>query len=303
MSFQLTILGASAALPTIGKITTCQYLTIQNFHFLIDCGEGAQHQLMKWKLPALRIDAIFISHLHGDHYFGLIGLISSMNLRKRYKELHLFAPHGLDEIIVTQLKYAKTHLDFPLHFHTVEHEKKIIYENHALTVESIPLQHRVECCGFLFKEKTKPRPINKDFLQEGMIPHIPKLKAGYDITDDSGKIIYRNEDFTFPPNPSYSYAFCSDTLYQPQLAKQLKGVDMLYHEATFTHADEKYATQTQHSTTLQAAQLARDAQVKKLIIGHYSARYKILEDWLAEAKTIFPHTFMAEEGAVFSPVI
>jgi len=302
MSFQLTILGACASLPAVGKFTTCQYLTIQNFHFLIDCGEGAQHLLRKWKLPTLRLDAVFISHLHGDHYLGLSGLISSMNLHKRRKELHLFAPRGLDEIITLQMKHSKTHLGFPLHFHATEQENKIIYENRALTAETIPLQHRIECCGFLFKEKTKPRPINKDSLQEGMIPHIPKLKEGCDIADASGKIIYRNEDFTLPPRPSYSYAFCSDTLFQPQLAQPLHGVDMLYHEATFIHADEKYAAQTYHSTTVQAAQLAREAQAKKLIIGHYSSRYKALDDWAAEAKAIFPSTFIAEEGAVFSPV-
>lgn len=302
MSFELTILGASAALPTVGKMTTCQYLTIQNFHFLIDCGEGAQHQLLNRKLPALRLDAIFISHLHGDHYFGLIGLISSMNLRKRHKALHLLGPPGLDEIITLQLKHAKTRLDFPLHFHVIEYERKIIYENKVLTVETIPLHHRVPCCGFLFREKTKPRAINKDFFREGMIPYIPKLKEGLDIKDESGKIIYKNEDFTFPPKPSRSYAFCSDTLYQPHLADQLRGVDILYHEATFMHADEKSATQTQHSTTTQAAQLAREAEVKMLVIGHYSARYKILDEWLKEARNIFPSTYMAEEGAVFSPV-
>lgn len=301
MSVKLTILGSSGAIPAFGRFPTSQYLIIQNRHFLIDAGEGVQMQLTRFQIPIHKIDCIFISHLHGDHYLGLMGLLFSMHLQRRVNDLHLYSQRGLDEIILLQLKYSKSVLNYQIHFHEYDpNQEAIIYEDSALTIETIPLIHKLPCAGFLFREKTKPVNLNKQKLKPGMlIQHIAQLKKGVDVYNDDGNLLYSNSDFTLPPPPSYSYAFCSDTAWNEMMLAQIKGVNLLYHETTFMEEDKEKAHETKHSTTLEAATTAKRAEVDRLLIGHFSARYRDLEPLLNEAKTIFPNTSLAEEGVTF----
>jgi len=302
LALNLTILGSSGALPAIGRFPTSQYLEIQNRHFLIDCGEGAQIQLARLQISIHKIDHIFISHLHGDHYLGLMPLLFSMHLHKRTSELHLYSPPGLDEIITLQLKHSKSVLNYKIIFHPFKPtEIQTLFQDDALTVETIPLIHKLDCAGFLFKEKIKPRRINKEKLVEGMkLQQIASLKTGSDIFDDVGNLLYKNGDFTLPPRPSLSYAYCSDTAWNESMIDQIAGIDLLYHEATFMQVDIDKAVETKHSTAAQAAEIAKRAQVKKLIIGHFSARYKDLTLLLDEAKTYFANTELATEGITFT---
>lgn len=258
-------------------------------------------QLSKFQIPIHKIDRIFISHLHGDHYLGLMGLLFSMHLQKRSTDLHIHAPKGLDEIILLQLKYSKSSLNFTIHFHpTLTDERKLLWEDDALTVETIPLVHKIQCTGFLFREKTKPHRIDKYKLPDGiLLQHIALLKMGKDIVQEDGTILYKVEDFTLPPKPSLSYAFCSDTAYHENLIEQIRGVSLLYHESTFMESEKDKAKETRHSTAMEAASIARQAEVKQLVIGHFSARYRELDALLEEAKSIFPSTALAIEGVTF----
>lgn len=301
MSFQLTILGSSGAIPAYGRFTTAQHLLIENRHFMIDCGEGAQLQLGKANVPVQRIHHIFISHLHGDHYLGLMGLLFSMHLNHREAPLHLYAFKGLDEIILAQLKYSRSALNYELHFHElVPGVQEVIFSDEVLTVETLPVDHRIPCCGFLFREKEKPRRIARDTLPANIrLQEIVKLKAGEDILDERGHVVYRNRDLTNDPRRSRSYAYCADTRYFPSLVSAVSGVDLLYHEATFMEADRVKASETFHSTAMQAATLAQSAGVQKLIIGHFSARYRELDGLLAEAQSVFPNTELAIECRTF----
>ncbi len=301
-NFQLTILGSSGALPAIGRFPTSQYLVIQNRHCLIDCGEGAQMQLARFQISPQKIDHIFISHLHGDHYLGLMPLLFSMHLFKRTSDLHLYSTAGLDELITLQLRLSKSALNYKTIFHPFEAGKiQTLFEDEAITVETIPLIHKLECAGFLFKEKNKPRKINKEKLVDGIkLQQIASLKTGADIVDEEGNVLYKNEDFTLPPRPSFSYAYCSDTAWNEAMISQIANVDLLYHEATFVHADLNKAIETKHSTAQQAAEMAKRASVKKLVIGHFSARYKDLDLLLNEAKSVFKETELAIEGTIFS---
>lgn len=301
MSFALTILGSSGALPAYGRFPSSQYLTIQNRHFLIDCGEGAQMQLMKYQIPVHRINHIFISHLHGDHYLGLVGLLFSMHLQKRTADLHLYSQKGLDEIILLHLKYSKSTLNYTIQFHLFEPDQPVIlFEDDALTVETIPLIHKLPCAGFLFRERQKPFRIDKQKLLPDMkLQHIVLLKTGADVYGDNQNLLYRNSDFTLPPTPSYSYAYCSDTAWNEGMIKQLQQVTMLYHEATFMEDERDKAIETKHSTTLDAARMAQQTKAGKLLIGHFSARYRELEPVLAEARTVFANTELAIEGNTF----
>ncbi len=301
MAFQLTILGSSGALPAIGRFPTSQYLTIQNRHFLIDCGEGAQIQMSRFQIPVTKIDHVFISHLHGDHYLGLMPFLFSLHLNKRKHDLHLYSPKGLDEIITLQLKYSKSSLNYKIIFHVIDPTViRTLYEDEAMSVETIPLNHKLECSGFLFREKPKPRRIDKERLHEGIkLQHIIQLKNGEDIVEN-GKLLYRNTDYTLPPRPSYSYAFCSDTAWNEEMLKQIEGVSVLYHEATFMETEKDKAIETKHSTAKEAATIAQMAKVDKLVIGHFSARYKNLEMMLAEAKVVFENTELAIEGNSFT---
>lgn len=295
MSFQVTILGASGAIPAYGRFTSSQHLTIQNRHFLVDCGEGAQLQIAKTNINIHRIGHIFISHLHGDHYLGLMGLLFTMHLNHRESDLHIYSHRGLDEIILTQLKHSHSVLNYKLHFHELTPGRnEVIYDDDALIVESFPLMHRLACSGFLFREKPKPRRIDKDKLPVNIkLQYIAQLKLGNDIHDEEGKLLYKNEDYTLPPRPSLSYAYCSDTALFPELTRYIKEVDLLYHEATFMEGERDKAISTFHSTAADAARIAQLLNVKKLLIGHYSARYRELDGLLNEARAIFANTELA----------
>ena len=257
--------------------------------------------MTRFQIPYHKIQRVFISHLHGDHFLGLMGLLFSMHLQKRSAELHLHAFKGLDEIITAQLKYSRSSLNFNIIFHPMtEGSTEVIYEDDALTVETIPLYHRIACSGFLFKEKLKQRKINKDKLPKDiLLQQIIALKEGKDILDDTGKVIYKNEELTLPPARSLSYAYCSDTAFNLAIAKQIDGVDLLYHEATFMQEEKKKAIETFHSTTADAAHIAIQSNTKELIIGHFSARYRDLEPMLKETQEIFPNTSLAIEGQTF----
>jgi ribonuclease Z len=302
LSFKITILGSSGALPAYGRFPSCQLVEVQNRHFLVDCGEGAQMQLMKYQTNLHRINHILISHLHGDHYLGLMGLIFTMHLLRRTNDLHVYGQHGLDEIITTQLRYSHSAPAFKIIFHSLEKgESKIIFEDEAVTVETIPLIHKLTCTGFVFREKEKPRRIDKEKLPAGLlIRQLAGLKQGQDVVDEEGNILHRNIDLTFAPRKSRSYAYCADTAYNEAIIEKIKEVDVLYHEATFTEDELDKANITQHSTARQAATIALKAQVTSLILGHFSARYRELDPILEEAKKIFSNVELAVEGSTFT---
>jgi ribonuclease Z len=302
LSFQITILGSSGAFPAYGRHTSAQLVEIQSRYLLVDCGEAVQMQLMKYDISFHKINYIFISHLHGDHYLGLMGLIFSMHLHKRVTDLHIFGHQGLDEIITTQLKYAESTPSFKIIFHRLnENRREIVLDEKAFTVETIPLHHKIKCSGFLFREKPKPRRIDKGALPVGLlIQQLAALKRGEDILDDNGNILYHNAVLTHPPKRSRSYAYCSDTAHFPPIIEQIDRVNVLYHEATFLQEDEDKALATKHSTAEQAASIALRANVDRLLIGHFSARYKDLAPLLSEARKIFPSTHLAIEGERFS---
>lgn len=302
MSFKITILGSSGALPAYGRHPAAQLVEVQSRYFMVDCGEGAQMQLMRLQVNFHRVNHIFISHLHGDHYLGLMGLIFTMHLQRRVNDLHIYSHRGLDEIITTQLRYSRSAPSFRLIFHPLEKGlQEIIYEDDVMTVETIPLSHKIRCSGFLFREKTKPRRIDKARLPQGLlIQQVAGLKNGHDILDESGAVLYKNEALTFDPRRSRSYAYCSDTVFDEGLAEQVRNVDLLYHEATFMEDEEAKARDTKHSTAKQAATIAKLASVNRLLLGHFSARYKDLNPILEEAKTIFANTELAIEGEEFT---
>ena len=301
MGFNITILGSSGALPAYGRFPSSQLVEIQNRYFLIDCGEGTQMQLMKYQANLHRINHILISHLHGDHYLGLMGLIFTMHLMRRTNDLHLYAHRGLDEIITTQLKFSRSVPSFRIIFHQLEKDaQRTIYEDDAITIQTIPLTHKLTCAGFLFREKTKPRRVDKTKLPAGLlIRQIANLKKGHDVVDTDGAVLYRNEALTLPPRKSRSYAYCSDTAYNENIIDLIRGVDILYHEATFGTDDEDKASETLHSTAAQAATLAKKAGVARLLIGHFSARYKDLAPLEQEATNVFRNSALAIEGQTF----
>ena len=300
MIFELTILGANAAIPAYGRFPTSQVLCVNQRYYLIDCGEGTQIQLFRYKIKMNKIHAIFISHLHGDHYLGLMGLLNTMNLRGRTQPLHLHAPKGLEEIITTQLKYSHSILNYPLYFTETNQEASVfLFEDEKITVHTVPLLHRIPCCGFLFREKEKDRNLIKEKIPEDLpVAGRIALKKGEDVEYQNQYL--KNEDYTYAPNKRRSYAFCSDTIYLPSLVETIKEVDLLYHEATFTKKHQERAAQTFHATGEQAAQIAQAAKVNKLILGHFSTRYHDLSPLLAEAQAVFPNSVLAIEGETFS---
>ncbi len=270
--------------------------------FLVDCGEGTQHQLRKFKVKFSKVNHIFISHLHGDHYLGLMGIISTFHLNNRKQPLWIFGPKGLDEIITLQLKYAHTLLRFPIHFVPTEfNAKNELLDLSELRVSSFPLLHRIPCTGFLFEEKSRPKKLIKDKIKElgNDVESIRKLAKGQNVLNENGKIKFAVEDYCLPGLPPRRYAFCSDTIYHPEIISHILEVDLLYHEATFMQADQLRAQQTFHSTANQAATIARDAGVKQLLLGHYSTRYADLYPLLWEAKQIFEPTLLGEEGNTY----
>ncbi len=302
MSIDLTILGCHSATPRENAHPTSQILSIKNHTFLVDCGEGTQVQLRKYNVKFNKIKHIFISHLHGDHFYGLVGLISTFRLLNRELPLHIYAPKGLKEIITLQLKLSNSWTQYPLYFHELNSEKsELIFEDEKVTVQTIPLSHRVYTNGFLFKEKLGARKLNIEAIAN--YPNIKtcdyqNLKNGRDFKLENGSTL-KNEQVTLEPNKPLSYAFCSDTKYLPEMTKIIQKVDCLYHESTFLNDKEALAKTTKHSTAQQAAEIAKMAMVKQLIIGHFSSRYKNKNDFLNEAKTVFKNTILAEEGKTF----
>lgn len=302
MAFELTILGSSSALPTSERYPTAQVLNASGRFFLIDCGEGTQIQIRRQKIAFGKIRHIFISHLHGDHYYGLIGLISTFNLLGIKNDLHIYSPTQLREILQPQLNLLKAGLQFNIIFHPLNFKKpELIFEDKVIEVISFPLKHSINCCGFLFREKTKERNIKKEYIQEFNIPiaQIRAIKQGADFKTENGKII-PNEQLTTPPPPPVSYAFCSDTAFHPPVVETIKEVSTLYHEATFTEEMKEWAVKTYHSTALDAAKIAKMANAGKLIIGHFSSRYKTTDQFLKEAQSEFKNTETAVDGKKYS---
>jgi ribonuclease Z len=297
LSFIVTILGSNSATPAFNRNPTSQLLRIGQEQLLIDCGEGTQMRLLALKQRASRIRYIFISHLHGDHYLGLVGLLSSLHLNGREEDMHLFGPPGLDEILTTQFKYSNTYLCYRIHFHVVSTTPETILDAESFTVSTLPLSHRIHCMGFLFREKPGKRRINKDLLPPTLsVHHLKRLKEGKDLFDPAGNLLYRNEDLTLPPRLPRSYAFCSDTRYEERLVDYVRGVSLLYHESTFLDDQRERAAETFHSTARQAATIARLAEVDKLVLGHYSSRYRDLVPFLTEAREVFPNAVLSIEG-------
>ena len=298
MSFKLTILGSSSAIPTIDRNPTAQLLNVNERFFLIDCGEGTQVQLRKYQLSFQRISHIFISHLHGDHYFGLIGLISSMHLLGRKKDLHIHAHKELKEIIDLQLRSSNTELNFPLFFHPIPEDLEgVIFEDDNIKVSNLLLDHSIKCSGFVFEEIRSKRKIIKSEVEKLNVPYdkMKSLKNGVDWINKKGEII-PNEQLTIENSKPHTYAFCSDTRYNEQLISKIEGVDLLYHETTFKRGLEERAFQTGHSTTLQAASIARKSNVKSLLIGHYSQRYRDFQELADESKEIFENVIVSYSG-------
>ena len=295
--FELHILGCGSALPTTRHFPTSQIVNVRDKLFMIDCGEGAQLQFRKSHLKFSRLNHIFISHLHGDHCFGLLGLISTLNLLGRTAELHIHSPKGLETLLTPMLVFFNRQMTYKVLFHEFDTKEPMqIYEDRSLTVTTIPLRHRMPCCVFLFAEKRRPNHIIREMVDFYQVPvyELNRIKNGADYVTPEGKTVSNNL-LTRPSAPSRSYAYCSDTIYLPSIVEQIKGVDLLFHEATFANEDAPRAKETFHTTAAQAAEIARKAEVKKLLIGHFSARYEDENILLQEASAIFPDTQLAKE--------
>lgn len=298
---KLTILGCYAATPRTITNPTSQVLEIRNRMFLIDCGEGTQVQLRKNKLKFSKINHIFISHLHGDHFYGLVGLISTFMLLNRQTDLHVYGPKGIKEIVLLQLRFSNSFTGYNLFFHELtSKESEIVYEDEKVLVKTIPLKHRIYTNGFLFQEKIEDRKLNINEVNKYKIDacYFQKIKNGSDITLEDERVI-SNADITFDPIQPKSYAFCSDTMYDETIIPIIENCDALYHETTFLESEADKAESTMHSTAKQAATIALKANVKQLIIGHYSTRYANINLFQQEAETIFPNVLLADDGKVF----
>ena len=298
---KLQILGCYAATPRTLTHPTAQVLELKNHLFLIDCGEGTQVQLRKYKVKFSRISHVFISHLHGDHFFGLPGLISTFRLLGREKELHIYGPKGIKEAITLMLKLGNSWTNYPLIFHELtSNTSERIFEDEKVYIETLPLDHRVYTNGFLFHEKVGERKLNIEAVEQHGIDkaYFRKIKLGEDIMLDNGKRI-PNRELTFDPPRPWNYAYCSDTAFKPDLIPALKDIRILYHEATFLETEAHLAKKTKHSTAKQAARIAKDAGVEELILGHFSTRYKEISNFAEEARTIFPDVLLADDGKQF----
>lgn len=298
--FRVHILGCGSALPTLKHNPSSQIVEIRGKCFLIDCGEGTQTQLRRSKIKFTRISAVFISHVHGDHCFGLIGMVSTFGMLGRTAPLHIYAPAGFSNIMKMQIDFFCKDLEYEVVFHDVDtNANNIIYEDRSLTVETVPLSHRVPCCGFIFREKQTLPHILRDMTDYYKVPvsQFNNIKKGADWVDEEGNVIPYTR-LTTPSEPARSYAYCSDTKYLPMLHECLKDVCVLYHESTYSKEDEDMAKMYFHSTAAQAAQVASDANVGKLVLGHYSARYEDENRLLEEAKNIFPNTVLSDEGLI-----
>lgn len=301
MKFELTILGSSSSTPIFNRNPSAQLLNVNEKFILIDCGEATQNQLLHFGLKANRIDQIFISHLHGDHYLGLVGLLSSLHLNGRTKAMDIFGPADLFEIIDLQFKLSQTVLKYAINFRaTNSFEPELLFESWDVSVESFPLDHRIPCTGFKFTEKQRLRKIIKSKIEELSIPidRIPFIKKGESFTDKKGKV-HTAEELTTEAETPKSFAYCSDTVCSWKYLKNIMDVDLLYHEATFMNDLLARAEETFHTTALQAAEVALKANAKKLLIGHFSARYRDLDPLLNEARSVFLNTELAIEGKTF----
>ncbi|SHG25304.1 ribonuclease Z [Flavobacterium johnsoniae] len=298
---KLTILGCYAATPRTLTNPTSQVLEIKNRLFLIDCGEGTQVQLRKNKIKFSKINHIFISHLHGDHLYGLIGTISTFSLLGRTTDLHIYGPKGIKELILLQLKLTESWTTYDLFFHELESkESEVIFEDKRVIVRTIPLKHRVYTNGYLFQEKPDERKLNVEAVQsyDIHVAYYQKIKNGSDITLDNGTVV-ENHKLTFDPPPAKSYAFCSDTVYNEAVIPIIQNTDVLYHESTFLESEAPLALKTLHSTAKEAAAIALKANVKQLILGHYSTRYDGIERFKEEAETVFSNVLLADDGLSF----
>ncbi|MCD6091653.1 MAG: ribonuclease Z [Bacteroidales bacterium] len=295
--FSVTILGSSAATPTSTRFPSAQVVSHQYRPFLVDCGEGTQMQIRKNKIRFSKINHIFISHTHGDHFFGLIGLISSFNLLGRETDLHIYAPESIKAVLDLQLAVSESQLRYKIQYHFLKFDDKyLLYEDKQLKIYSFPLRHSIPTCGFLFKEKPYPRKIRKEVLKIYDIPDLAfeGIKRGNDFVKENGEIV-SNETLTSSGMDQKSYVYCSDTAYFKNISDYLEDVDLLYHECSFMEDMRVTAEAKMHSTTLDAARTANNIGAKKLIIGHFSARYKELEPVLLETKTVFENTILASE--------
>ena len=300
--FELHILGCGSALPTTRHFATSQVVNLRDKLFMIDCGEGAQMQLRKSRLKFSRLNHIFISHLHGDHCFGLMGLISTFGLLGRTAEFHIHSPKGLEELLAPMLNFFCHTLAYKVIFHEFDtRQASVIYEDRSMTVTTIPLQHRIPCCGFLFAEKARPNHIIRDMIDFYKVPvyELNRIKNGADYITPEGEVI-ANARLTRPSDPPRRYAYCSDTIFRREIAEQISGVDLLFHEATFAESELARAKETYHTTAAQAGRIAVEAGVRRLVIGHFSARYEDENVLLKEASAIFPDTILAKENLCIS---
>ena len=298
--FRVNILGCGSALPTLRHYNSSQVVEVRGKLFMIDCGEGTQMQLRKSHIKFTKLSAVFISHIHGDHCFGLIGMISTFGMLGRTAPLHVYAPKELESMLSEQIKMFCPHLTFEVPFHAVDTKKSYdIYDDRSVTVTTIPLEHRMPCCGFLFREKPTLPHIRRDMLDFYEIPisQINNIKNGASWTLPDGTVI-PNEELTEPAEPTRSYAYCSDTRYIPTLHELIKGVNLVYHESTYSDENIARAEKYYHSTARQAATVARDAEAGMLLLGHYSARYDNESLLLNEARAVFPRTYLSAEGDV-----
>jgi ribonuclease Z len=298
---KLTILGCYAATPRTFTNPTSQVLEIGKHAFLVDCSEGTQVQLRKNKIKFSKIEHVFISHLHGDHVYGLIGLVSTYMLLGRTSPLHIYGPKGIKEMIILQLRLSNSWTTYELHFHELESaESEVVFEDDKIIVSTIPLKHRIYTNGYLFKEKRGLRKLNAEAAEKYNIDKLyyRNIVLGKDVTDNDGNII-SNDLLTFEPIPPKSYAFCSDTIYDESIVHLIKGVDVLYHESTFLDSEESLAEKTMHSTAKQAAAIAKQAGVGKLILGHYSTRYDSIDLFKEQASSVFENVLLADDGVVF----
>ena len=298
--FELHILGCGSALPTTRHFATSQVVNLRDKLFMIDCGEGAQMQLRKSRLKFSRLNHIFISHLHGDHCFGLMGLISTFGLLGRTAELHIHSPKGLEELLAPMLNFFCHTLAYKVIFHEFDtRQASVIYEDRSMTVTTI--QHRIPCCGFLFAEKARPNHIIRDMIDFYKVPvyELNRIKNGADYITPEGEVI-ANARLTRPSDPPRRYAYCSDTIFRREIAEQISGVDLLFHEATFAESELARAKETYHTTAAQAGRIAVEAGVRRLVIGHFSARYEDENVLLKEASAIFPDTILAKENLCIS---
>lgn len=301
MKFELTLLGTSGAVPAYGRFPTMQVLNVQEAMYMIDCGEGAQMRFSDYNIHWGRLKHIFISHLHGDHFYGLWGLINSMALNGRNADLTIFCPAALKDMLRAVMPYMKK-LSFEVKFQPIPQDKHVlVHEDKRIQVFTLPLNHSVPAAGFLFREKERPRSMRGALIEKYSIPYqqIPYIKAGADYVAEDGIRIPNERLTTAPPKPR-TYAYCSDTAWQPSLLPLIQGADLLYHEATFCEREREQASKTLHSTASDAARIAREAQVRQLVLGHYSSRYKYLDVLLAEACQVFPNTLLGMDGGIIN---